>query len=86
MRTQERGVEFFENTVATLVDMTSILIAYQIGVSKFGLTVGIGYGFFDAFMVVWMRKPITHFVRRINPFRRPAGIRKEEVQSSEGVG
>jgi len=67
---QERGIELFENTVASLIDMTSILIAYQLGVSNSGLWAGIAYWIFDAFIVVCMRKPISRFVRWLNPFRR----------------
>ena len=62
--------DLFENTVASVVDVTSILVAYQIGVSNYGLGTGLLYGFFDAFIVVWMRKPIARFARGSNPLRR----------------
>lgn len=61
--------EIFENTVASLVDMASILFAYQIGVYGFGLGFGVLYAGFDAFIVIWMRKPISRLARSINPFR-----------------
>jgi hypothetical protein len=70
VRSQERDVEIFENTVASLIDLTSILFAYQLGVANFGLWAGILYAIFDAFIVVWMRKPISRFVRWISPFRK----------------
>ncbi len=74
--------ETFENAVASLVDVTSILFAYQIGVYGFGMAFGVLYACFDAFLVIWMRKPITRFARAINPFRfvgRHPGERKEDV-------
>ncbi|MDG6900005.1 MAG: hypothetical protein JRM85_07450 [Nitrososphaerota archaeon] len=61
--------ETFENAVASLVDFTSILFAYQIGVYGFGIAFGMLYACFDAFIVIWMRKPISRFARSINPFR-----------------
>jgi hypothetical protein len=65
--------EVFENAVASLVDMSSILFAYQIGVNGFGMGIGILYACFDAFIVIWMRKPIARFARWISPFRSPKG-------------
>ena len=61
--------ETFENAVASLVDVTSILFAYQIGVYGFGIAFGMLYACFDAFIVIWMRKPISRFARSISPFR-----------------
>jgi hypothetical protein len=71
-------LEVFDNSVATLVDVSSILFAYQIGLHNFGWEVGIFYGFLDAFLVVWMRKPISRLVRSINPFR----IKAQEVEET----
>lgn len=65
-----KDAEVFENTVASLVDMASILFAYQIGLDGFGFGMGMIYAAFDAFLVVWMRKPIARFVRSISPYRR----------------
>jgi hypothetical protein len=62
-------LEVFENTVATLIDITSVLVAYQIGVNKFSFEMGVLYSIFDAVIVVWMRKPISRLVRWMNPFR-----------------
>ena len=61
--------EIFENAIASIVDMTSILFAYNIGMSGFGLGVGVIYAMFDAFIVIWMRKPISRFAKSINPYR-----------------
>ena len=61
--------EVFENTIASLIDMTSILFAYQIGLSGSGIWVGVLYAMFDAFIVIWMRKPISRFAKSISPFR-----------------
>lgn len=61
--------DIFENAVASLVDVSSILFAYQIGVENFSILFGLMYAAFDAFLVVWMRKPIYRFVRWANPIR-----------------
>jgi len=49
--------------VASVVDFGSIILAYEIGASRFSLETGLLYGLFDAFIVVWMRKPIYNAVR-----------------------
>jgi hypothetical protein len=67
--------DVFENAVASLVDLTSIMVAYQIGAYNFGLGSGLAYGCFDAFLVVWMRKPISRFARWVNPLRARDQVR-----------
>jgi hypothetical protein len=49
--------------------MTSIMVAYTIGVTQSNIFLGFGYAVFDAIMVVWLRKPISHAVRRVLAFR-----------------
>ncbi|MEM0287412.1 MAG: hypothetical protein QXG05_04465 [Nitrososphaerota archaeon] len=56
-------VDVYENAVASVVDVTSIFIAYTIGVNQMGF--GIAYALFDAWMVVWMRKRIFSLVKKI---------------------
>lgn len=51
--------------VASVVDVTSIMVAYTIGVTQSSFLLGLGYGIFDAIIVVWMRKPITKFIRTL---------------------
>jgi hypothetical protein len=51
--------------VASVVDVTSVMVAYTIGIAQANILLGIGYAIFDAIIVVWMRKPITRFVRRV---------------------
>jgi hypothetical protein len=51
--------ETFENVVATFVDLASIMVAYTIGMNQSSFLLGLAYGAFDAFIVVWMRKPMT---------------------------
>ena len=80
MRFDRDDPEVFENAVASLVDMASILVAYQIGVSKFGIGVGMLYAMFDAFIVIWMRKPISRFAKSISPFR----LQRKVQPSKEG--
>ena len=57
--------ETHENVVASFVDIGSIFAAYTIGIHQLGLEFGLAYALFDAWLVVWMRKPITRFVKRI---------------------
>jgi len=57
--------ELAENSVATLIDFASILVAYNLGVLQLGVAVGLVYAVFDAFLVIWMRRPITGLVRRV---------------------
>ncbi len=51
--------------VASVVDVTSVMVAYTIGITQANIFLGLGYAIFDAIIVVWMRKPITRFVRRV---------------------
>lgn len=57
--------EVYENMVASLVDIGSILAAYFIGLHQLGVEFGILYALFDAWLVVWMRKPISRTLRRV---------------------
>lgn len=66
-----------DKIIASLVDVGSIFLAYQIGVSQLGLFAGLGYGLFDAWIVVWQRDRISHLIhwatnlmRQFGPFRR----------------
>jgi len=66
--------ELFENAVASVVDVISIMIAYTIGVQQSNFLLGVGYAFFDALLVVWMRKPISRLISSTVALvvRRPA--------------
>jgi len=68
--------ELAENSVATLIDFASILVAYNLGVLQLGVAVGLAYAVFDAYVVIWMRRRITGLVRRLVRLllRRPAAI------------
>ncbi len=59
------STEIFENAVASVVDFGSIFLAYEIGSNRFSIETGLLYGIFDAFIVVWMRKPIYNTVRTL---------------------
>lgn len=50
--------------VASVVDVTSVMVAYTIGITQSSIFLGLAYGVFDAIIVVWLRKPISRFVRR----------------------
>jgi hypothetical protein len=66
--------ELAENAVATIVDFASILFAYNLGVYQFGISFGLAYAAFDAYIVIWLRKPLTRVTRRfLNLFRRSGG-------------
>lgn len=69
--------EFFEKSVASVIDVASVLVAYNIGVDRLGMAYGFVYAGMDAFVVVWLSRPITGMVRRANPFRRRNPAREE---------
>lgn len=54
--------------MASTVDLASIMVAYTIGVTQSDFVLGIAYGVFDAFLVVWLRKPIFRAVQRVVRF------------------
>ena len=54
--------ETFENVIATFVDLASIMVAYAIGMHQSSFLLGLAYGAFDAFIVVWMRKPMARIL------------------------
>jgi len=62
--------EVFENSVASIVDVTSVMIAYKIGIQQSSFELGLAYGIFDAIIVVWMRKPISQVIHRALSLRR----------------
>ena len=74
--------ELAENAVATIVDFASILFAYTLGVYQFGIAFGLAYAAFDAYIVIWLRKPLTRVIRRfLYLFRRSDG--RSEVIDKE---
>lgn len=69
-----------DKIVATFVDVGSIFLAYQIGVSQLGLFAGVGYGLFDAWLVVWQRERISRAIHKAGNFLRQAGpFRRRDV-------
>ncbi len=54
--------EALENVVASIVDITSVMVAYTIGITQSSFLLGLAYGVFDAIIVVWMRKPLTRMI------------------------
>lgn len=74
--------ELAENAVATIVDFASILFAYSLGVYQFGIAFGLAYAAFDAYIVIWLRKPLVRATRRfLLLFRRSDG--RSEVIARE---
>ena len=57
--------ELFENVVASVVDVISVMIAYTIGIQQSNFLLGASYALFDAFIVVWMRKPFSRLIRGV---------------------
>jgi len=45
------------------------MVAYVVGIHQFNFFVGLAYAFFDAILVVWMRKPLTRLVRNVFAIR-----------------
>jgi hypothetical protein len=69
-----------ENIVASFVDVGSIFIAYQIGVSQLGLAAGLAYGIFDAWLVVWQRERISNFIHMTgNLLRQYSPMRRKDI-------
>lgn len=59
--------------MASVVDVASLFVAYHLGVEQLGPIAGIGYGIFDAWIVIWQRERIS------NAFHRSA----ESIKSSK---
>lgn len=79
-----RSQELAENAVATVVDFASIMFAYTLGVYQLGVAFGAAYAAFDAYLVIWLRKPLTHGIRRfLNLFRRTGGRSEEDLRKVE---
>jgi hypothetical protein len=71
--------ETHDKIVASFVDVSSICLAYSLGVSHFGMWEGLGYGLFDAWIVIWQRDRISNFiyragvaVKQITPMKKKA--------------
>jgi len=41
------------------------MVAYTIGITQSSVLLGLGYAIFDAIIVVWMRKPLSQFIRKV---------------------
>ena len=74
--------EVFENLVASAVDITSVMVAYTIGITQSSVLLGLAYAVFDAFIVVWLRKPISQLVRRVVRLGLRQGIARESLVST----
>ena len=61
----ELSAESIENLVATGVDMLSISVAYQLGISRSGFFIGALYAIADAYTVIWQRQRLTKVARTI---------------------
>jgi acid phosphatase family membrane protein YuiD len=84
----ELSTEFAENSVATAVDMLSISVAYQLGISQSGFIIGFLYAVLDAYVVIWQRRRLTklaHIVaatlsRFLNNIRQPKSALQEIIK------
>jgi hypothetical protein len=80
----ELSAEFIENLVATAVDMLSISVAYQLGISQSGFIIGFLYAVVDAYVVIWQRRRLTklmHLVAsRLSGFSNYVGQSKNALQ------
>jgi len=59
----------YENVIATFVDVGSIMVAYTLGFRQMSIELGVLYALFDAWIVIWMRKPIASAIGKIFTFR-----------------
>jgi hypothetical protein len=55
-----------DNIIASVVDFTSIVFAYKLGVAQLGIAAGLGYGVFDAWLVIWQRERIANGINSIS--------------------
>jgi hypothetical protein len=62
-----------DNIVASFVDVASLFVAYRIGVEQLGPIAGVGYGIFDAWIVIWQRERIALYVRKSAYFIKKSG-------------
>jgi hypothetical protein len=66
--------EVYENVVASLVDIGSIFAAYLLGLHQLGIQYGLLYALFDAWLVVWMRKPLSRSIKQaLSPLASRSG-------------
>ncbi len=63
--------EIAENAVATVIDFASIILAYNLGLLQFSIAAGVAYAAFDAYIVIWMRRRITRWVKSFMGFLNP---------------
>ncbi len=63
--------EIAENAVATVIDFASIIVAYNLGLLQLSIAAGVAYAAFDAYIVIWMRRRITRWVRGFMSFLNP---------------
>jgi len=59
-----------DNIIASIVDVASIVFAYKLGVSQLGIAAGLGYGVFDAWIVIWQRERIASGLRTVGDHLR----------------
>ena len=62
--------ETHDKIVASAIDFGSIFVAYQLGMAHFGLLGGLGYGMFDAWIVIWQKDRISNFVHKTGTLLR----------------
>jgi hypothetical protein len=81
----ELSTEIVENLVATAVDMLSISVAYQLGISQSGFIIGFLYAILDAYVIIWQRRRLTRLMhlttsslsRLLKNIRQPKRILQE---------
>jgi hypothetical protein len=78
----ELSAEFVENVVATAVDMLSISIAYQLGISQSGFVIGFLYAVLDAYVVIWQRRRLTKLLHLVTSWLSRSLGRIEQPRST----
>ena len=69
-----------DNLIASFVDVASIVFAYKLGVSQLGIAAGLGYGVFDAWIVIWQRDRIANGVRSFSDrLRTLPSFRRKDI-------
>ena len=69
-----------DNIIASVVDVASIVFAYNLGLAQLGLVAGLGYGMFDAWLVIWQRERIAAGLEYLShTIRSQVGYRRKDA-------
>jgi len=73
------GPKTKDNVISSVVDFASIVFAYKLGVAQLGIAAGLGYGVFDAWLVIWQRERITTGIINISDKLRYGSVFRKKT-------